>query len=397
MINNERHKARRYDTPNRCHTFTEKVYSGPCENKEQLVKEVFSIERTLYYPKAPEYSLYFGEMHGHTNLSDGIPDIDDYFKNIRDNAKLDFAALTDHDHGGIGNPELYGDKWEMIKSKVKEYNNPGKFSVLLAYERDSYPWYNNMVVYYKNSDGDMFIDKTNGEISYDRLLNMLQRDDILVVPHDTYNLEAGADFNIMPPELFTPLLEILSRGDSAEYFDNPYNTRDAQCEGGFWQDALKRGAKMGCIAGSDDHQLQNGLYSDGGKNQRYEGISKFPGITGVWAESNTPEAIFDALKKRRCYGFMGGRIFIDFRINGHYMGEEFDFTGDREIYFNIRADSKIKRVTIVKNCRDYIIFRRNEQFLYDYKVENEIDFYYLRVELEDNCCGWTSPIWIHSK
>lgn len=226
---------------------------------------------------------------------------------------------------------------------------------------------------------------------------MLERDDVLVVPHDTYSLEAGADFEIMPPELFAPLLEIYSRGDCAEYFDNPWHMRETQCEGGFWQDALKRGAKMGCIAASDDHQLQNGLISDGGERLGYKGLMRIPGITGVWAEENTPEAIFDALKKRRCYGFMGGRMSIDFRINGHYMGEEFVHTGDREIYYKIEADAKVERVTLVKNCRDYIIVKRGEQFLYDYKAENETDFYYLRVELEDGRCGWCSPIWITQK
>ena len=85
--------------------------------------------------------------------------------------------------------------------------------------------------------------------------------------------------------------------------------------------------------------------------------------------SNTHEAIFDALKKRRCYGFTGGRVYLDFRINGHYMGEEFAHRGVREIYYSIKADAKIKRVTVVKNCRDYMLLRRAEQFFYDYKAE----------------------------
>ena len=38
-------------------------------------------------------------------------------------------------------------------------------------------------------------------------------------------IEAGADFNTIPCELFTPLIEIWSRGDSAEYFGNPQNER----------------------------------------------------------------------------------------------------------------------------------------------------------------------------
>ena len=149
---------------------------------------------------------------------------------------------------------------------------------------------------------------------------------------------------------------------------------------------------MGCIAGSDDHDMSNGLYND-----RYEGIAKHPGITGVLAKENTLEAIFDALKSRRCYGFTGGRLYIDFRINGHYMGEEFDLTEDREIYFNVTADAEIKSVTLVKNCRDYVYFpQKSEMLLYDYKVENETDYYYLRVKLVDGRTGWSSPIWINN-
>ncbi|MBO5060570.1 MAG: DUF3604 domain-containing protein [Clostridia bacterium] len=389
MKNKERKSARRYDTPNRCRAFTDRVYSGVNKDKEGLYKETFASEKE-FYPQKPKYNIYFGELHGHSNMSDGRPSMDEYFKNIRDNAQLDFAALTDHDHGGIANAELYGEKWETIKAKVKEYNEPGKFSTILGYERDSYPWYNNMVVYYKSHDADMLRGSIDGEITKEELEAALTRDDLLLVPHDTYHLEAGCDFNSIDPTLYTTMIEIYSRGDSAEYFDNPYNETDFQCEGGFWQDALKRGAKMGCLAASDDHACMNGLVAE-----EYNNIWKYPGITAVLAEENTTEAIFDALKARRCYGFMGGRMWIDFRINGHYMGEEFSDSGERSIYINVKADADIKRITLVKNCRNYIMMRRCEQLIFD-RMENETDFYYLRVELADGRCGWTSPIWINN-
>lgn len=393
MINNERKKARRYDTPNRAHAFTERVYSGVSDDPAKLARETFATEKD-HYPHKSEYNIYFGEMHGHTRLSDGSPDIDDYFVSIRDRARLDFAAITDHDHGGIGKSELFGEKWELIKEKVKKYYEPHKFTTILAYERDSYPWYNNAVVYYKNHDGEMLRGKTDGEITREELEKALSRDDIILCPHDTYHLEAGCDFETIDKSLFTPLIEIYSRGDCAEYFGTPYNTEAAQCEGGYLQDALKNGARMGCIAGSDDHDMSNGLYND-----RYEGIAKHPGITGVLAKENTLEAIFDALKSRRCYGFTGGRLYIDFRINGHYMGEEISDTdeGTRSIYFNIKDEARIKCVTLVKNCRDYMRIARNEQLVFDYKKENETDVYYLRVELCDGRCGWTSPIWVNAK
>ena len=158
--------------------------------------------------------------------------------------------------------------------------------------------------------------------------------------------------------------------------------------GGCWQDALNRGARMGCIGASDDHRLKNGVVSD-----EFAGPCAWPGITGVLAEENTQASIFRALKARRCYGFMGGRMWIDFRVNGHYMGEEFATDEDRRIYFNVRADAPIRKIMIVKNCRDYLFVRQGEQMVFDYEWENPTDFYYLRVELQDGRLGWTSPVW----
>ena len=390
---NENYNPRRYDTPNRSREFTDRVYSGVSDRPEELRNETYGIEKT-FYPAKSEYNIYFGELHGHSCLSDGAPTADEYYINIRDNAGLDFGALTDHDHGGIGNAELFGEKWEYIKTKAKEYYQPGKFTTLLAYERDSYPWYNNLVVYYDSHDGDMLIGDVTGEISRDLLSGALNNDSMLIVPHDTYSLDAGADFDSIDPSMFPPLLEIYSRGDSAEYFGNPLNIRDQLCRGGFWQDALRRGAKTGVIAASDDHAMCNGLV----KEDSGIGIKKYPGITGVLAKENTLPAIFEALKARRCYGFMGsGRMYIDFRINGHYMGEEFDCPDTRNVYFKVDSDTPVKEITLVKNCEDYMIIRRSEQMLYDRGTSCDTDIYYLRVELTDGRCGWTSPIWINNR
>ena len=92
---------------------------------------------------------------------------------------------------------------------------------------------------------------------------------------------------------------------------------------------------------------------------------------------------------------MGGRMYIDFRINGHVMGEEFASEGDRYIYYKVSADAPVKKVTLVKNCRDYIVTKKSEFPIIDYRQEQETDCYYLRVELEDGRCGWTSPIWVN--
>lgn len=130
----------------RCRESVSCVYGGDSETKQDFLKRMKDAT-AKYYPSPNEYNIYFGELHGHTNLSDGSVDIYSYFMSLRDTVKLDFAALTDHDHGGVGSAELFGDKRETIKSTVKKYNEPGKFTTILAYERDSYPWYTNMIIY----------------------------------------------------------------------------------------------------------------------------------------------------------------------------------------------------------------------------------------------------------
>lgn len=395
MTHPDRKTAKNIDTAGRCRAFTDIVYSG-VGNTAELVRKM-SEANDSFLPGPPSYHAYIGEMHGHTNLSDGGPDIDTYFQNIRNKTDLDFAAVSDHDHGGVGRPELWvgnPSKWDLIRQKVKEYYEPGHFTTILAYERDSYPFCNNMVIYYNSHDGEMIRGVRDGEITESEMRSVLSRDDIFVVPHDTYELSSSTDFSALPMDLMPPMMEIISRGDPAEYFGNPAFDAPNCIAGGFFQDALKRGAVMGCLGGSDDHSGLNGQIVEA-----YGYPKKYPGLTGVWASENTLPAIFDALKARRCYAFMGGRMVIDFRINGHYMGEVFsaDPSEDLTVYFRIEADAPVKEVTVVKNCSDSArFFGKNacEHLYFDYRHDGSVNYYYLRVELADGRFGWTSPIWV---
>ncbi len=395
MEHKEKKIARRYDTPLRDTEYTNIVYSSGKYGRETV--QMMRNAENKYSPEPPDYKIFIGEMHGHTNLSDGKPDIDTYFKTARDTAKLDFTAISDHDHGGVFSTELWGEKWELIKSKVKEYYEPGKFTTILAYERDSYPWYNNLVLYYNSHDGEIVRSSVDGEITAEELYNLLQREDIITVPHSTSFLDSGTDFTSIPDELMTPFIEVYSRWGADEYFDNPYPVRIGT-RGGYWHDALRKGAKMGCISGSDDHQGYPGLIMEKANhvNLKY----RYPGLTGILAKENTLQSIYEALKAKRCYGFMGGRIYIDFRINGHYMGEKFTTEDTRSIWFEITADAPIKRINLVKNLEDYMYFDcyndsvKYSKLIFDYKKEQDTAIYYLRIELTDGRFAWTSPIWI---
>ena len=399
MKHPDKYLAKRYDTANRSAAFTDAVYC-----KADATGADLQAAWRSYDPPAPELIPLVGEMHGHTNLSDGRPDIDTYFRNIRDLAGLDFAVLTDHDHGGVGKPDLWEEspsKWDVIKQKAAQYCEPGKFSTLLGYERDSYPFYNNLVLYFRDADADMVRGVRDGEITKEELTALLGREDVITCPHDTYSFTSNADFLALPVELYTPFIEVISRGDAAEYMGNPAGATYACCEGGFWQDALRQGAKMGVIGGSDDHSGMNGRVDP---NLPYP--EKYPGVTGVWATENTPAAIFEALSAKRTFAYMmgesagemRGRMEIDFRINGHYMGEVIARPESRDlhIFYRVKADVAVKRVTLVKNCRNYVALTAASELILDYRQENATDYFYLRVELADGRFGWTSPIWVEA-
>jgi hypothetical protein len=349
-------------------------------------------------PTETPYHLYWGEIHGHTELSDGVGTVDAYLCTARDVAGLDFGAVTDHDHGGVAKPELWGHKWEQIQEKVAQYHAPGEFVTLLGYERDSWPWYANLCIYYRDGQGELIRGEEDGEITREELVALLARDDVLAIPHHTATMVQGANFDAIPLELMTPLMEVYSKWGTSEYWGNPEPVA-IEARGGHWRVALEAGARMGCVAGSDVHSPHPGLVHHVGHDPlRYD----HPGLCAVLAEELSREAIFDALKARRCYGASGARIVLDLRLNEAVMGQEMVLPADvpRRIWIDVQGEAPLARVDLVKNGQDHITHHTDGQSasvhlaLDDLYAERETDYYYLRATQSDGRRAWSSPIWV---
>ena len=82
------------------------------------------------------------------------------------------------------------------------------------------------------------------------------------------------------------------------------------------EDAIRNGYKVGFVANSDGHKGRPGASHPGAST-----FGAYGGLTCVLAESLTREAVFDAIKARRCYAVTGAqRIHVELAVNGLPMG-----------------------------------------------------------------------------
>ncbi len=68
-----------------------------------------------------QYRVSWGDMHGHTALSDGKGTLDEYFTHARDVAKLDFVVVSDHDFGNAAPWHMPRDTWRLTQDKADQY------------------------------------------------------------------------------------------------------------------------------------------------------------------------------------------------------------------------------------------------------------------------------------
>lgn len=102
-----------------------------------------------------------------------------------------------------------------------------------------------------------------------------------------------------------------------------HNTRDAQrFELGIenpwsFQYAWHNGHGIGVIGSSDNH------LGTPGANDFTSEVGHAGGLAVTLAQANDRDSIWKTLENRRTYATTGTRIYLDLRIDGHQMGEEF--------------------------------------------------------------------------
>ncbi|MBU0477182.1 DUF3604 domain-containing protein [bacterium] len=406
--------------------------------KAEDKKRNFKATSNPVYIDNNKYYLYFGDIHGKVRFSHGVLGIDEYFRYGKDVSKLDFCATACMinwpvtGYSSKPEPPSYRDKnpltdedWQIIQEKTNYYNKPNEFITFLGQE-----WqrrreeckvgcpncnelksesFGDLNSYYSADKAPLLRPSNPKTCSPERLLSSLKNKDVLVIPHHSSApayTGAYTNWEKIPTDDIR-LVEICSKWGVSEYEGNFRAIADYS-KGHFVQDALRLGFRTGFIGSSDTHFGMPGSIIQEQPPQLCYANS---GLACVYAEELTRGSVFQALQARRCYATTGVRMIIDFSINGHKMGEEFNLKEKevRNIKIFTAGTNRIERIILVRNGEDFKTFvPKKDEYVCEFEFEDNSNlnsiainakdhsfvYYYVRVIQADWERGWSSPVWI---
>ncbi len=351
-----------------------------------------------------EYGVYWGDVHTHTSLSDGKGTPEQVLTYARDVAHLDFVILSDHDFGNGPPWRMPPQAWSQIQDKVGEYTVAGKFLAIAGYEWTSqgkywtqvgpnqpserlFPgppkFYNHKNVYFPARVEQIFSAKDAAYQTPDLLAEAVRRRGGLIQNNHpcSFGDSETRDQWEYTPEHSSVIANTEMGPDVNRYQGKTYQLNWEQSVRTF----LGTGGRTGFVGGSDTHE------------------GKPAARTAVLAEALTREGLFEALRSRRNYAVTHARIVLDFRINGHCMGEEILTREKPQIAVSVTGTAPIAELEII---RDGSVLHHlapgapQVRFTYRDDSFRQSSYYYLRVvqsdaDEEGNLSqAWSSPIWV---
>lgn len=353
--------------------------------------------------EAPELDLHWGDLHGHSMLSDGARPPEEYYRWARDVARLDMMALADH------NWALNPEKLEKIRLLSTEWYEPGRFVPFFAFEwamgerrpapAEGRPHHKHLI--FRRTDDRFDAWSVWEDFPSDKnLWEMLEGREVIAVPHHTglpHETHFGTDWSAHDAR-FERLAEIFSDWGSSEFPEDRYPLPRIE-RGNFICDALRLGMHLGFCGGSDTHTSRPGLNALPHQGHPYALTS----LTAVEASRRLRDDLWIALYNRRCYAASTGRRpLLEFSVDGAPMGARIVqpvVLAPRRVTATIVGSTHIREILIVKNSEPVAAFPgdgwcQRMEWTDDQPSPDREDSYYVRAEMEDTSMAWSSPIWV---
>ena len=281
-----------------------------------------------------KWGLYWGDLHGQSMETVGTNPAREYLRFAKEDARLDFVGHQGNDF------QITREFWAELTDLMREFHEPGRFVTFLGYEwSGNTPNGGDHNVHFLGDVGDLhrsshaLLDDLSDAESDRSTLPALRetfagREDVMLVPHVGGR---RANLKFFDPALAS-VVEIHSSHGAFEWFG---------------LDALRRGLQVGFICGSDVHSGKPGA-SRPSAGAGMEAFGVCGGLAAVYAEGLTREAIWEALKARRCYGTTGERMAVWFECNRHPMGSRLPMTKELAFKAAVRGTAPIHSLEILR-------------------------------------------------
>lgn len=337
------------------------------------------------------YNIYFGQLHSHTNYSDGAGTCEEAYKHASTEAEqIDFLAVTDHsnsfdnaDSADILNGSM-SNEWVEGHNLAKKYTSKD-FVGIFGYEMTWSNGLGHMNTFNTNGfQSRTQADYTKFDTALQNYYSALKKDtkSISQFNHPGTTFGDFQDFSYYSEEM-DDLIKLVEVGNgegaigSSGYFPSyEYYTR-----------ALDKGWHVSPTNNQDNHK---GVWGNANT-----------GRSVVLAENLTEEAIYDAMNNYRIYATEDNDLEIRYTLDGYTMGEildKEDVGSEVNIAVDIKdpTDSAIGKVEVIVNG-GLSIAAKNINVAADtvnFTVPSGYSYYYIKITQVDGDIAVTSPVWV---
>ena len=356
------------------------------------------------------YQLYFGQLHSHTQYSDGAGSLESalsYVKNLPASANVQFVAFTDHsnyfDKSGAANPEgaLYDmslatpysqETWNSYRSAVAAFNeaNAGSLVALAGFEMT-----------WSGGPGHINTFNTPG-----------------IVSRNNTTLNNKTDYAGM--RAYYALLSQQEGTDSLSQFNHPGNTFGTFGDFAFWDPVIDSRMYM-VEAGNGEGQIGAGGYYPSyeyytmalDKGWHLAPTNNQDNHKGRWGNANdardviltddfSEEGIYDALRAMRVYATEDKNLEIGYTVNGMLLGSSLTEVPEKlNIHVTVNdpdASDSISKVEVIVNSGKTAYTWDDPAVLatgdLSVTLDPDYSYYYIRVTQGDGDLAVTAPVWV---
>ena len=360
---------------------------------------------------ATKYQHYFGQLHSHTQYSDGSGTLDSalsYIRSLPASANVQFVAFTDHsnyfDSKNAPNVEaaLYdttlvkdsdaSHSWKTYKDTIAQFNedNAGDMVAIGGFEMtwSGGPGHINTfntpgIVSRNNSTLNNKTDDAGMKAYYALLRQEEGKNSISQFNHPGTTFGNFKDFNYWDPVI-----------DSRMYMVEVGNGEGQIGAGGYYPSyeqyimALDKGWHLAPTNNQDNHKGKWGNANDA--------------RDVILTDSFTEEGIYAAIRALRMYATEDKNLELTYTVNGLMMGSRITEVPDKlniEVTVNDPdASDSIAKVEVVANSGKVAYTWDNAAQLSSGKLSVTLDpsysYYFIRVTQKDGDLAVTSPVWV---